>query len=60
MPAIISPQQYDGWLNPSIKDVSEIKGMIMTSTVPSLLTSFPVSTRVNKAAFDDDSCIKPI
>jgi putative SOS response-associated peptidase YedK len=58
MPAIISPAHYDVWLDSSLSDKQEIMNCLSPDP-SSLLTAYPVSTRVNSPKNSDERCIKP-
>ena len=58
MPAIITPANYDWWLDSRITDKQEIF-RYLTSAPSSQLTTFPVSTWVNVPKYDDERCILP-
>lgn len=59
MPVILDPAHYDAWLDPETRSAREV--------LP-LLTAYPsgemrarlVSTRVNRPANNDASCIAPV
>ena len=54
MPLIISPNNYDVWL---AGDLDRASGVLAASSSVQL-EAYPVSTRVNKPANDDPSCIE--
>jgi putative SOS response-associated peptidase YedK len=59
MPAILSPDHYDLWLDPAFRDVASVSEMLRPFDA-TLMKSYPVSTRVNQAENDDADCARPI
>jgi putative SOS response-associated peptidase YedK len=59
MPVILTPEQYDRWLDPRIEQ-SEVLLSLLKPYPPELMQAVPVSRRVNAAQFDDPSCIEPL
>jgi putative SOS response-associated peptidase YedK len=59
MPVILSPVNYDLWLDPGFRDVAEITAML-TPFEAEQMRRYPVSARVNNVANDDSECSKPI
>ena len=58
MPVILSPADYDMWLDPSLKDTQRLVGLL--SPLPaSEMRSRPVSTRVNNVRNDDEGVMHP-
>lgn len=60
MPSIMPKELIDTWLDPNFQDVSKLKKMLENTHACDNLAPFPVSTRVNKANFDDAQCIQPL
>jgi putative SOS response-associated peptidase YedK len=58
MPVIIHKEDFDLWLDPDMKNVDEIIGLLKPYSGP--MNSFPVSTRVNSVKNDDGECAAPI
>ena len=58
MAVVLPPELEDAWLDPTIDDADELLQMLALRETEEL-EMFPVSTRVNKPAFDDASCIAP-
>jgi putative SOS response-associated peptidase YedK len=56
MPVILSPQDYDAWLDPVNSDV----GYMLDSFPPDRMTVRPVSTFVNNARNEGAECIAPL
>jgi len=60
MPVILNPDDYDLWLDPGFTDVAAVSEMLRPFDAW-LMRSYPVSTRINHAANDDDEeCAKPV
>ena len=59
MPVILSPVNYDLWLDPGFRDVEEITAMLKPFDAE-LMRRYPVSDRVNTVTNDDPECSKPI
>jgi putative SOS response-associated peptidase YedK len=55
MPVILDPGSYDLWLDPGMKDVS-VASELLTPYDTRLMRGYPVSTRVNQVANDDEEC----
>lgn len=59
MPVIVSPEDYNLWLDPLNQDVTSLTGVLVPAA-EDLLQAFPVSQHVNRPANDDPSCIEPV
>src|SRR5215831_20218578 len=59
MPVILSPDNYDVWLDPRITDVQVISEVLKPCD-PSLMRCYPVSIRINSTANDDEVCSRPV
>ncbi len=62
MPVILSPDNYDRWLNPTNKDLDSLHQLLIAPPEKNQMTDFEmtaVSTRVNRIINDDPDCIKP-
>jgi putative SOS response-associated peptidase YedK len=59
MPVILDPDSYDLWLDPGMKDVSAASGMLKPYDAR-LMRCYPVSSRVNRVANDDQECSAPV
>jgi len=59
MPVILRPDDYDVWLDPGMQNVSTISELLKPFA-PSLMRCYPVSTRINHVANDDDECSRPV
>ena len=55
MPVILSPADYDRWLDPEKPGTPDL----LTPYQGDELEAFPVSTRVNSPAHDDARCVEP-
>jgi putative SOS response-associated peptidase YedK len=59
MPLILDPEDYDLWLDSAAKDPKLLKPLI--KAYPSQgMRKFPVSSRVNKAAYDAADCLEEV
>lgn len=59
MPVILEPDSYDLWLDPGMTDVQVISELLKPFD-PSLMRCYPVSSRVNHVANDDEACSAPV
>jgi putative SOS response-associated peptidase YedK len=59
MPVILDRADYDLWLDPGFTDVTAVSEMLKPFDAR-LMRSYPVSTRINHAANDDEECAKPV
>jgi putative SOS response-associated peptidase YedK len=59
MPAILSPDDYERWLDPGITDVSEVAECLKPFDAR-LMKKYPVSSRVNRAENDDAECAREV
>ena len=55
MPVILPKDDYDVWLDPGMTDVQDVSQFLKPFD-PSLMRSYPVSTRINHVANDDEEC----
>jgi len=58
MPVILDPHCHDLWLDPGMTDTTVI-GEFLKPFDASLMSCFPVSSRVNRSANDDAECSAP-
>ena len=58
MPVILSPNDYDRWLDPSVTDLAEIQPLLDAYPADEMLGT-PVSTQVNNVRNNDEGCIAP-
>lgn len=59
MPVILHRENYDLWLDPGMTNVQVISGMLKPYDAR-LMRSYPISTRVNHVANDDEDCSRPV
>ena len=59
MPVILDPDCYDLWLDPGMHDVSAVSDMLKPYD-DRLMRCYPVSSRVNHVANDDEGCSTPV
>jgi putative SOS response-associated peptidase YedK len=59
MPVILSPDDYDVWLDPGMNDVHVVSELLKPYDA-ALMRSYPVSTRINHVANDDEECSRPV
>ena len=58
MPVILDPADYALWLDPAVELAAEVRPLLRPFPAAAM-TAYPVSTRVNNAAFDDPACLAP-
>jgi putative SOS response-associated peptidase YedK len=59
MPVILSPNDYDRWLDPAMTDAAELQPLLDAYPAEEMLAT-PVSTHVNNVRNIDESCIVPV
>jgi putative SOS response-associated peptidase YedK len=59
MPVILDPDGYDLWLDPGMKDASAASELLKPCDAR-LMRRYPVSTRVNQVANEDEACSAPV
>ena len=59
MPVILDPDSYDLWLDPWMKDVAAASDLLKPYDAR-LMRCYPVSTRINYVANDDEECSAPV
>ena len=59
MPAILSPENYDLWLDPGLERVNAVTELLSPFDAR-LMKRYPVSTRVNFVKNDDPDCAVPL
>jgi putative SOS response-associated peptidase YedK len=59
MPVILKPSDYDLWLDPGLKDTSAIAELLKPFDASST-RCYPVSSRINQVANDDELCAVPV
>jgi len=59
MPVILDTDCYDLWLDPGLQDVRVVSDMLKPSDA-GLMRCYPVSSRLNHIANDDEGCSTPV
>jgi len=59
MPVILDPDGYDLWLDPNMNDVSAVSDLLKPYDAR-LMRCYPVSSRINQGANDDEECSRPL
>lgn len=59
MPVILDRDTYDLWLDPGMTKVEDVSDMLKPCDAE-LMRCFPVSTRINHVANDDEECSRPV
>ena len=59
MPVILDPDSYDLWLDPGTTDVAAAFDLLKPYDAR-LMRRYPVSTRINHVANDDEECVRPV
>jgi putative SOS response-associated peptidase YedK len=59
MPVILDPASYDLWLDPRMTDAGAASELLKPYD-SRLMRCYPVSTRVNRVANDDEACSAPV
>jgi putative SOS response-associated peptidase YedK len=59
MPVILDPESYDLWLDPGMHDAAAVSEMLKPYDAR-LMRCYPVSTRINHVANDDEECSRPV
>jgi putative SOS response-associated peptidase YedK len=59
MPVILDPDAYDLWLDPGMQNVSAISGLLKPFDARQM-RCYPVSTRIDHVASDDEECSRPV
>ena len=59
MPVILDRESYDLWLDPGMQNVAVISELLKPYDAQ-LMRCYPVSSRVNHAANDDEECSRPV
>jgi putative SOS response-associated peptidase YedK len=59
MPVILDPDSYDLWLDPGMRDVTAASEVLKPYD-PRLMRCYPISTRINHVANDDEECSRPV
>ena len=59
MPVILDPDSYDVWLDPGMQNLSAASELLKPYDAR-LMRCYPVSTRINHVANDDEECFRPV
>ncbi len=59
MPVILDPAHYDLWLDPGMQNVAVISELLKPYDAR-FMRCYPVSTRLNHVANDDEECSRPV
>jgi putative SOS response-associated peptidase YedK len=59
MPVILAPDSYDLWLDPGMQNVAAVSELLKPCDAR-LMQCYPVSTRINHVANDDEECSRPV
>jgi len=59
MPVILDPDSYDLWLDPGMMDVAAASDLLKPYDAR-LMRCYPISTRINHVANDDEACSAPV
>ena len=59
MPVILRKDNYDVWLDPGMQNVTAISELLKPYD-PNSMWCYPVSTRINLFANDDEECSRPV
>jgi putative SOS response-associated peptidase YedK len=59
MPVILDPDGYDLWLDPGMTNVAAASEMLKPYAA-GLMRCYPISTRINHVANDDEACSAPV
>jgi putative SOS response-associated peptidase YedK len=59
MPVILDPDSYDLWLDPGMTNVETVSEMLKPFDARHT-RCYPVSTRLNHVANDDEECSAPV
>jgi putative SOS response-associated peptidase YedK len=58
MPVILNPDDYDLWLDPGMTDTAAASDLLKPFDARSM-SRYPLSTRINDVANDDEECSRP-
>jgi putative SOS response-associated peptidase YedK len=59
MPVILDPDSYDLWLDPGMQNVAAASELLKPYDAR-IMRCYPVSTRINSVANDDEECSAPV
>jgi putative SOS response-associated peptidase YedK len=56
---ILEPDSYDLWLDPGMRDAAAASELLKPCDAR-FMRCYPVSTRINRVANDDEECSQPV
>ena len=59
MPVILDPDSFDLWLDPGMTKVEAVSDLLRPCDAR-LMRCYPVSSRINHFANDDEECSRPV
>ena len=59
MPVILDPDSYDLWLDPGMNNVTAATDLLKPYDARQM-RCYPISTRINQVAIDDEECSRPV
>ena len=59
MPVMLDPDSYDLWLDPGMQNVAAVSDLLKPSDARAM-RCYPISTRINYVANDDEECSRPV
>jgi putative SOS response-associated peptidase YedK len=59
MPVVLDPDGYGLWLDPAMQSVAAVSELLNPCDAR-LMRCYPVSTRINHVANDDEECSRPV
>lgn len=59
MPVILDTDDYDLWLDPGMRDASAVSELLKPYDA-GMMRCYPVGSRVNHVANDDEACSSPV
>jgi putative SOS response-associated peptidase YedK len=59
MPVILDRDNYDLWLDPGMQNVA-VASELLKPFDARTMQSYPISTRINRVANDDEECSAPV
>jgi len=60
IPVILDPDGYNLWLDPGMRDVGGAASDLLKPYNSRLMRCYPISTRINRVANDDEECSAPV
>lgn len=59
IPVIVDPDNFDLWLDPGMTDVASASDLLKPFDARAM-RSYPISSRINHVANDDEECSRPV